>query len=269
MRPFAAAAALLVLLTAACASSSVPVRPAEAEASPPPAPVALAAPPPPEPVMAPRPRLASAAPPAAVFQPAWELLPAGTPEPQGYGLYSYVLIREKPQTADEIDTALHVIERLLHTTDAVAVALAQNDRSELNVFFFPSTGARAAGRTPNELAKWILANYDHVRAKRILNRLGETRSGPYLVTSARPLGGARTNAQVLVQVLTRPKRTYLRDWVDFFVQKASAPAAWDEVSLRQVLFETRDHLEAIGAILPGVAEEAKRVFKWVKDAAGG
>jgi len=198
------------------------------------------------------------------YQPAWDILVSGKSEPKKYGLYTYVLIREKPQTADEIDTALQVIERVLYVTDSVAEAEKSVDSSQLNVFFLPTLRGPAVGKTPHEIATWILQNYDHARAKGILYRVGESGGGTCFATSVRPLSGKEGNGSpVLVQVLTRPKRAYLRDWVDFFVQKASTPTRWDSTSLRQVLLATRDHLELIGIIGPAVAQDVKQILRWV------
>jgi len=253
-----AAAIFAALLLVACQTAvPPPPPPMPAPLPPPPEPVAPPPTPAPVPVTFPEYRIEH-------YQPAWDVLVSGEPEPAKYGLYTYVLIREKPQTADEVDTALHVIERVLFVTDSVAEAEKSVDASQLNVFFLPTLRGPAVGKTPQTIAKWILDNYDHARAKSILNRVGETRPGVCFATSVRPLSGREGNgAPVLVQVLTRPKRAYLRDWVDFFVQKASTPTRWDSTSLRQVLLSTRDHLELIGVLGPAVAQNVKQILRWV------
>ncbi|HEX8172429.1 MAG TPA: hypothetical protein VF824_17980 [Thermoanaerobaculia bacterium] len=252
---------LITIVTLRCASSGMTTSPPPTSAEPPPT---AALPPLPLPTTTvPATTTTTIETATAVFEPAWAVWPTGAPEPSGFGLYSYVLIRDVPQNADEIDTALHVIERLLHVADDLPTALANNPRSELNVFFFPTTAAPAVGKDRKELARWILAHYNHARARRILDRLGETRRGPYFVTALTPLGDSPKAGQAgCVQVLTRTRRAYLADWVDYFVQSASRPRTWDEATLQKMLMETRDHLEVVGVVVPAIVDDVKKIAKW-------
>jgi hypothetical protein len=201
-----------------------------------------------------------------MFEPAWEALVADNREPSGYGLYTYVLIRQKPQTADEFDTALRVIERLLHATDAIFY-VQQTSRAEINLFMIPVRSTSYSYDTRKQ-AEEILARYNHARARKILNRIGETTNGIYFVSSLRPIGSGR-NTRVLVQRLSGARRMYIANWVDYFVQKASAPSTWKVTTLREALLNTRDYLDAIGTSAEPVANNLRRIIKFVSDISGG
>lgn len=200
------------------------------------------------------------------YEPAWTQVVSAALEPAGYGLYTYVLIRQKPQTADEIDTALHSIERLLYATDPVAKALVGSAPQRINLVVFPVGSIVAPLNDRRKLAQSLLDVYDHTRAKRLLNRLHATGNGPYLVSSLRPLDrGKPAQDRVLVQYLSGARRAYLNEWIDHFVERASAPTDWTTASLRETLMNTRDYLEFMGANGPPVARDLRRIVRFVSE----
>ena len=113
-------------------------------------------------------------------------------EQEGYGLYSYLLIRPAAdETASERNTrALDACLRLI--PDVLALERYVTDRQELNSTYVP---VRQAAPSPISF-DWVQSHYDYDRATALLRAVsGADGAGPFLVSSRGPIGSPRTPSE--------------------------------------------------------------------------
>lgn len=167
-------------------------------------------------------------------------------ESAGYGLYSYVLFESEP-TPESKPIYLAVISACLKEIPDLG-GLAQKYRPEsLNAMYIPVTETVIGSQ-----AEEILQQYNYERAKTILDRLSKIQrnSGPYLVSSLKPVSTSNDTSPFLYQDLSavrlvssqEDQRKMAYDWVLDFVDRVSNPqsSAWNRATLEQFSGEMRD-----------------------------
>ena len=154
-----------------------------------------------------------------------DLLVKGSPEVEGYGLYSYVLFAGRP-TSESKPRYLAVVKACLDKIQTIG-GLKGNGmpKSRLNVAYIPINDMPP--KTVDE--NWVLDNYDYDRATVLLTYLPEKykrHQGPYLVSHTTPLA-AESTGQFLYQDLSVVNERLATAWIQHFLDQASQEHFWE------------------------------------------
>jgi hypothetical protein len=185
------------------------------------------------------------------------LLPAAA-ERAGYGLYSYLLLGAPPTdgTRDRYAQAVSVFLAMIPEIGRLEVHVP---RQSLNVAYVPVDQDPGP---PPVAAQWVLAHYDHARARSLLRTLpGSLRVGPYIVSTLAPLSreGAAEGPR-LFQDLSRVPPHLVSAWVLEFLNQAAQERFWEERSGRALALRMR---LTVGILGTGVPEVRKAMDDWV------
>jgi hypothetical protein len=185
------------------------------------------------------------------------LLPDGA-ERAGYGLYSYLLLGA-PQTDGTRDRYARAVESFLAMIPEIGRLEAHVPRRSLNVAYVPVDRDPGA---PPVAAGWVLAHYDHARARSLLRTLpGSLRVGPYIVSTLAPLSQEGTaEGPRLFQDLSRVPPHLVSAWVLEFLNQAAQERFWEERSGRALALRMR---LAVGILGTGLPEVRKALDDWV------
>jgi len=194
----------------------------------------------------------------------------GREEPRGYGLYSYLLFATRP-AAHNRERYLAAIEAYLKAVPAIlALEGAGIAAHRLNATFLPVTDrpAPAVQNAQGEpSADWLLAHYDHARARAILaappgEYLG---GGPYMVSALAPLGRVRTIAgHYLHQDLSSVPSQIVGLWAREFFSQAAQERFWEERTARQLALRMRTTVAVLAEAYPGIKNEVQSLIGWIK-----
>ena len=106
---------------------------------------------------------------------------------QGFGLYSYFLMRE-PASPSEKSRAAAFVAAFLDVLVAVADQENYVERRQLNGSYMPVTNDLPQGLTVQQRAAWALDHYDYEHAKRLLSLYPTlTGTGPFILAVPAPL----------------------------------------------------------------------------------
>ncbi len=190
------------------------------------------------------------------------LLPDDT-EASGYGLYSYLLLGAAP-----VDSTRERYTQVISAFLSLVPALTEFDRSmhpkDLNATYLLVTA-----KAPEKVsADWVLQHYDYARARSLLRLLrGQTRVGPYFLSSSTPLMGAGEIARpYLVQDMSglpQAPKDLASWWVREFMNQAAQQRFWDTRNAQEFTIKLRTTLAVIGAGLPEMQASLKDWVAWI------
>lgn len=190
---------------------------------------------------------------------AWATLQQGADEPDGFGMYSYLVFAGPPTeaTRDRYVAALRAVLEY----DPVAEALVYADRSSINLTFIPVRGA--VTHQPESL----LEAYDYARARAVLRQVDVPGGrGPYLLSSTAPLDPrdpAGGDAPVLWQDLSTVPPELVRLWVrEYMAQAVSEDGYQGEAGARWVV-RLRTGIEQVATAWPVVSDSLDSLVQWV------
>jgi hypothetical protein len=156
---------------------------------------------------------------------------------QGFGLYSYFLMREPSSTADRARAASFVSAFL---DVLVGVADQENfvERRRLNGSYMPVTMDPPQGLSAPQRIEWALDHYDYDHAKALLSLYPSlTGRGPFIVAVPAPL---RSSVKpMLPWDFSQMDTMTIRDGVSRFLNQAAQLYDWQNQSALQTL---RDRL---------------------------
>ena len=117
-------------------------------------------------------------------------------EPEGFGLYSYVLLPERPSNERMRQRSVKLYEAFFNTLELTKAYLRLGvDKKNLNVTYWMlrlnDKAARQEITKKNEAKEWLffVDSYDYARARIILNRIKDLNGeGPFIVCYVAPLG---------------------------------------------------------------------------------
>jgi hypothetical protein len=186
------------------------------------------------------------------------LLPEKGEVPE-YGLYSYLLLGSPASDAAR-ERYLKTIETFWGLIPEIARLEQYIPRRELNVAYLPLRIAPEGSAS----AEWLLENYDFARARSLLRLLpGNTREGPYIVSSLKPLGGPTPSAPPgpwLFQDLSRVPPHLVASWVKEFLNQAAQERFWEENRAEALARKLR---LTIGVLSLGLPEVRKGLDDWI------
>lgn len=179
----------------------------------------------------------------------------GASEPPGFGLYSYLLFDRAP--ADDVarERQLRALESYLREIDALETLSDLRPPSQLNLTLVPllrsvTLPARLVDAAEiRRAAEALLAQYDHARARHLLDALGDAapRGGVALV--ARREVAAEGSSHWLVMDLGSVSPTLAADWVRAFCWLGAQQRSWGEASLVRLGLHSRNALAVAAARL--------------------
>jgi hypothetical protein len=185
------------------------------------------------------------------------LLPV-TSEPEGYGLYSYLIFAERPRDDNERERYLKAIESYLLVIDSIAALETTVPRRQLNITMLPIrrqvalpedlSDARAVAQTAQE----VLSVYHYERAKTLLGA-DAAGGGPYLLSRVSGDGAAERPLFIDMSHVV-PRLVW--DWVKAFCALASQERSWSGVTITKlglnlrnvVAVAARDMTDVVGAL---------------------
>ena len=159
-----------------------------------------------------------------------------TPEPEGAGLYNYLLI-SSPANQPLIGSALRAwlalnppiatLRDVLKPGEPISLALPILEK--------PAT-------TPNPA--WILQHYDFPRARTLLAKaLPNGKPGIYILSSLQPLSKSRP--PYLIEDLSAATPALAAQWVEAFINEAAQEHSWNTSSLASLADQLRATLLAL------------------------
>jgi hypothetical protein len=189
---------------------------------------------------------------------AYSVLPKGEVEPDGYGLYSYILLGSRPNDShnsvrrQRYMAAVDALLRMESVEDALRVA----SPAELNAIFMPVLEwpirpedptcpvAKTLG-TPHPIVDCL---YDYPQSQKLLTVLnGPHLDGPYILSTTNPLTRLDTLPDhYLYQDLSSVPPKMISLWVREFIRQAQQPKFWEKRSKEQFVLSLRTAI-AIGA----------------------
>jgi len=178
-----------------------------------------------------------------------QLLP-GQHEQPGYGLYSYLLILERPTGEAEkarVQAALHALLTSLSDIDELVVGGFA--KSQLNALHVPMREqvewdrAHETDESMKQVVEGLVSSYDYTRATYLASRLDERARGlrgPILIACQRPLSEQANLSRYLLIDLNNKPPGMVKAWSTEFLRRTHKPEFWVDnqnwlLNLRQAL----------------------------------
>jgi hypothetical protein len=185
-----------------------------------------------------------------------------TNEPQGFGLYSYLLLT--PTSSDSVrQRYLAVISAYRNQLIPIDKLAAFVDSKQLNITFVPVMKAPPAAPS----AEWILDHYDYERADQLLQPLSQKHfsEGPYLVSVLNPLtqDPHPDRSQMLFQDLSHvpvQPADLIGWWIREFMEQAAQQRFWDAKTADMLALNLRT---AISVLASGLPDVQKGIASWI------
>lgn len=154
----------------------------------------------------------------------WSLLPSGTEEEPGFGLYSYLLISSPPESAPTRALYTAVVTALSTNAISTSAALSYVPPTNINLLLIPVVGTPVKDVSPD----WILQHYDYARAAVWLASVSgdSLRRGTIYVVSARaPLGNRDASPRIMMD-LSSVSVNLVDAWVRVFLSQTAKEESW-------------------------------------------
>jgi len=186
-------------------------------------------------------------------------------EPDGYGLYSYLLFEAPPKDQAERARYLKALEAYLLILQPVTELERHKRRSQLNITLIP---VKRKPELPADLsepkqaaraAEQVLLAYDYARAQVLLGALGEAglSSGPYLISRVPGVPAAGR----VVQDMRNVQPSLVWDWVRAFCWLAAQERSWSATALLKLALNVRN---AIALAAGNVGPVKSALGEWIR-----
>jgi hypothetical protein len=205
----------------------------------------------------------------------------------GYGLYSYLLLGSVPSDANRERYVKAIAAFLRLTPDIKDLERSNIPVRALNIAYIPLVDVeeqspifeatyQAKGDSPlmDDLAKWVLTNYNYARARAFLNSVpgGPHLDGPYFVSTLKPLTGIEAiSEQYLYQDLSSVPPDIIAPWIKEFIAQAGQEQFWEGRNAAQFALKLRKSIAllAMGAsqsknAWPKAKEDLESLIEWKK-----
>jgi hypothetical protein len=187
-------------------------------------------------------------------------------EPEGYGLYTYILFGAPPRDDTETDRYLKIIESYLLLVRPIEQIEDYRERHGINITLIPLLKEPVVlernltePKQTRELAIKLLANYNYTRAQVILADLGVPKitGGPFLVS--RRISAKDPDAIQLRQDMSHVYPDLVRHWTETFLMLATQESSWTDQTLHTVRLNMLNIIAV--AVTTPVIDEWIRVIK--------
>ncbi len=182
-------------------------------------------------------------------------------ETEGYGLYSYVLLGSPPDRHAK-RRYLAMIDAYLQLFPAIASLEQYIPRRELNVTYLPLQEIPPTGKGTRVSPEWVLAHYDHARARAFLRGVpGTNRDGPYLVSVLKPLSqNVPLAGEYLFQDMTAVPPHLAATWMKAFLKQAAQERFWESRTTKRFVLKLRT---IIGILGKDVLDIRQALTSWI------
>ena len=183
-------------------------------------------------------------------------LAPGQPEPDGFGLYSYILFASRPAPADR-DRYIAILDAALRLLKPTNDLVTRIKAFQLNSTWLPVTSLPASD--PD--AKWLVDNYDYTSAAVFLARAGiRNPEAVYIVSVRAPLSKAAPTPPFLKQDLSHVPADLASTWVTLFINQAAQERFWDSNTFAGIVAKMR---LAIALTAQGVPNVETAMGTWL------
>jgi hypothetical protein len=192
-------------------------------------------------------------------------LVASNPEPRGYGLYSYLLFGSLPSAATR-PLYVAAIKASLSKVEPVQRELSAFRPDQLNLYLIPLLSEPPAAAQPDDLANWIVDNYNYPRAQKILTSLPDRRTGVYIVSVlSKPIDPSLPlKPPYLWQDLSDVEPRIVVAWVQYFLDQSSKSRPWDESVGDRLSLDLRNGIEQVAVQMQATIPALVTAIKWFK-----
>jgi hypothetical protein len=162
-------------------------------------------------------------------------LTASQSEPDGFGLYSYILFGSRPAAADR-DRYIAILDAALRLLKPTNDLVTRIKAFQLNSTWLPVTSLPASD--PD--SKWLVDNYDYTSAAVFLARAGiKNPDAIYILSVRSPLSKAAPTPPFLKQDLSHVPADLASTWVTLFINQAAQERFWDSNTFAGVVAKMR------------------------------
>lgn len=185
-------------------------------------------------------------------------------EPEGYGLYTYILFGAPPGDASERERYLEVLESYLVVVRPIEQIENYRKKHELNLTLIPLLDHPVIHEKDvtepkqiRELAIKLLDIYNYGRAQAILADFGVSKitGGPFLASRRVPAQGTDVLFQDISHVSLSPN--LVRDWTETFLMLATQESSWTDQTLQKVRLNMLN-------VIAVAAQDKSRVDQWIR-----
>jgi hypothetical protein len=192
------------------------------------------------------------------------LIKGGSKEPEGFGLYSYLLFGTRPEASNR-QRFVRAVEACLQRMEDVTKLQGYRSPSTLNVTFLPLETAPPSPSSPVS-ADWILDHYDYARARVLLGSLpGDLREGPYLVSVFKPLASAVPREYLFQNLSLIPDDDdkLISWWVREFLSQAAQERFWEPRTFDSFVLKLRTTIAVLSSGLQPVQKGLESWVSWI------
>jgi hypothetical protein len=183
-------------------------------------------------------------------------LTASQSEPDGFGLYSYILFGSRPAAADR-DRYIAILDAALRLLKPTNDLVTRIKAFQLNSTWLPVTSLPASD--PD--SKWLVENYDYTSAAVFLARAGiKNPDAIYILSVRSPLSKAASTPPFLKQDLSHVPADLASTWVTLFINQAAQERFWDSNTFAGVVAKMR---LAIALTAQGVPNVETAMGTWL------
>ena len=247
--------ALGTIVLDACADRHPPAPPAATPPPPPPPPVASIPQPPPQGGRG-----------AEPFRPTgFGTLVGNQPEPPGYGLYSYLLFGSLPSDATR-PLYVAIVKASLGKVEPIESELQTFSSAQLYLYLVPLLMKLPENAKPDDLANWIVDNYNYPRAQKILDSLPNQRTGVYILSVlSKPVDPSHAlQPPYLWQDLSNAEPKIVDAWIQYFLNQAAKDKPWEENGGDKLALDLRNHIEQVAVQIQSTIPAMVIAIKWLK-----
>lgn len=177
-------------------------------------------------------------------------------EPDGFGLYSYILFASRPAPADR-DRYVAILDAALRLLKPTNDLVTRVKAFQLNSTWLPVKSLPASD--PD--AKWLVDNYDYSAAAVFLARAGiRDPDAIYILSVRSPLSNGAPKPPFLKQNLSHVPADLASTWVNLFINQAAQERFWDSNTFAGVVAKMR---LAISLTAQGVPNIETAVGTWL------
>lgn len=187
------------------------------------------------------------------------------PEPPGYGLYSYLLFGSLPSDATR-PLYVAVIKASLSKVEPIERELQAFPPAQLNFYLMPILGEPPSDAKPDDLANWIVDNYNYPRAERIIAALPDRRTGVYILSVlSKPIDLSRPlQPPYLWQDLSNVEPRIAVAWIQYFLDQAAKDKPWEESMGDKLALDLRNNIEQVAVQMQTAIPAMITAIKWFK-----
>lgn len=187
-------------------------------------------------------------------------------EPEGYGLYSYLLFDSPPKSDLARKRYLSAIRAYLYQLPTIKELEQYRAKKALNITLMPIKRNIAVpvnfndSNSLKQTAEQLLAVYDYPRAQLLLAEMGKDgyQSGPYMFS--RTPGGSKQNDTLFFN-MSKASPELISDWVNAFRLLTSQQHSWSAMALRKLGLQVRNVIAVSAGATPVVFRELQ---EWIR-----